>query len=71
VINADGTPVEVNVTEGSTPVANVFSIVASGSGTLVTSDNADGTSTITLGTADGGITTDTYTNAPVLGGNGG
>ena len=67
VINADGTPVEVYVTEGATPVATVQSIVVSGSGTLAGSDTADGTSTITLGTADGGITTDTYTNAPVLG----
>jgi hypothetical protein len=67
VINADGTPVEVYVTEGATPVATVQSIVVSGSGTLAGSDTADGTSTITLGTTDGGITTDTYTNAPVLG----
>ena len=68
VINADGTPVEVYVTEGATPVATVQSIVVSGSGTLAGSDTADGTSTITLGTTDGGITTDTYTNAPVLAG---
>jgi hypothetical protein len=66
VINADGTPVDVNVTEAATAGAAVFSIAASGSGTLVASDTADGTSTISLGTADGGITTDTYTNEPVL-----
>jgi len=68
VINADGTPVEVYVTEGATPVATVQSIVVSGSGTMMTCVEVDGTSSFTLGTTDGGITTDTYTNAPVLAG---
>jgi hypothetical protein len=47
VINANGYPVGVEVYEVATTGANVFSIVASGSGTLVYSDTTDGTSIFT------------------------
>jgi hypothetical protein len=65
VINANGTPFAVEVTEVATAGAEVFSIVVSGSGTPVGSDM--GTSAFTLGTTDGGITTDTYINEPSSG----
>jgi hypothetical protein len=66
VINADGSAVDVQVTEEANASAQVHSIVVSGSGALISNNLATGTSSFNLGTTDGGVTTDMYTNEPVL-----
>jgi hypothetical protein len=66
VINADGSAVDVQVTEEANASAQVHSIVVSGSGALISNNLATGTSSFNLGTTDGGVTTDMYINEPVL-----
>jgi hypothetical protein len=60
VVQANGAPVTVNVTEAPKAGTQVTGIAVTGAGALVASNPANGTSSFTIGQ---GVTIDTYTNA--------
>jgi hypothetical protein len=59
VVDANGDPIRISVSEAPTPTVEVSSIVLAGSGTLLGSNTAAGTATFTVGE---GFATLTYTN---------
>jgi hypothetical protein len=59
VVDANGNPITVNVTEAPTASTQIQSIVLDGAGTLTASNTSAGTASFTIGN---GITTITYTN---------